>query len=143
MKKQMVVKGTEKKPYAFSVLNPRPSRKNSRKYPPSPVVPDRNMTMSVIMQKYAGGQHRGQQPHFTDPEMMDYVQGIDARKLSMCELHQRITENKKRLETIQTELQVQQMEKQRIENQRLQEKYREQIRNEVKNELKKEATPQH
>lgn len=126
----------------YGLLNPRPA-KQGKKFPPSQVVPDRNMSISVIMKKYAGGQHRGLQPQYTDPEMMDHVQGIDARKLSMCELHERINENKNKIRDIQFKLQQQERQKQIAEAQRLQEKYRSDLELEIRNKLAKETTLKH
>ena len=132
--KQKTERKTEKQ-YVYSRLHPRPLRTGYNEMSPSIVVPDRNMEMSVIMKKYAGGQHRGLQPNYVDPEMMDMVQGIDARKLSICELHQRIDENKQRIRALQNNIQLQEQRKRVKEAEIAHQKYREQIASELKKEL--------
>lgn len=124
------------KQYSYSQLNPRPARKNWPVFEPSMIVPDRNMTISVIMSKYAGGQHRGLEPQYTDPDMMDMVQGIDARKLSICELHERINENRNRITQMQRDLQSQQQAKLQKESELAQQKYREELTAEILKEQK-------
>lgn len=122
--------------YCYSAIDPRPARTYYKPFQPSMIVPDRNMEISQIMSKYAGGQHRGLQPQYTDPEMMDMIQGIDARKLSICELHERINQNKQNIAQIQKNLQKQENARLQKEAEIAQQKYRDELSAEIQKELK-------
>lgn len=129
------IRDTQEQKY-WTPFNPRPKRTYFKPFEPSMIVPDRNMTISVIMSKYAGGQHRGLEPQYTDPEMMDMVQGIDARKLCISELHERINENKEKIRRYQRNLQLQ--EKIRLEKEATiaQQKYRDELTAQILKEQK-------
>lgn len=99
------------------------------------IKPDRNMDISVIMSKYSGGQYRGLEPQYTDPDMMDMIQGIDIRKLSICELHQRMDENRANIRRMQANLQKQEDFKKLKEAEAAQKKYRDDLKAELKKEM--------
>lgn len=126
----------QEKQYCYSPINRRPRQSIFKEFEPTIIVPDRNMSISVIMSKYAGGQHRGLDPIYTPPDMMDMIQGIDARKLSITELHQRIDENRLKIKNMQTILQKQEQARLQREADIAQQNYREKIKQELQMELK-------
>ena len=122
----------------FNVYSPLNFKPRHRKinYSPSIVVPDVNLSLPQILNRYAGGTFPGKTPEYTDETLMDLKQGIDARKLSLFELHQMREQNAKQILKLRTEIQNAETEKRKKEAEAAQAAMREQMKKEIENELK-------
>jgi hypothetical protein len=123
---------TKKQPLNImqKAINPFTWKRNTErkiKYQPSIVVPDATLSLAQILGKHAGGQYRGLDPVFTDPEMMEFKQGIDARKMTLLELHEMRLDNQREISKIRTEIQQTELAAREAKAQKERESWKQQI----------------